>query len=150
MSTMPASESSVHPFNQPIVAEFSANCGVVGGVFAGADLLLLTMVGARSGRLVTSPLGCVRDGDRLLVVASAAGSPRHPAWYHNLRANPTARVELGGDVLTVRAVITEDAKRDALFAMITDRASGYRDRQSRVRRTIPVVALVPAQQQDPR
>lgn len=150
MSNTPALEPYVHPFNQPIVAEFRANRGIVGGPFAGADLLLLTTVGARSGRLVTSPLGYVRDRHRLLVVASAGGSPHHPAWYHNLRANPTARVELGGDVFAVRAVITEGTERDALFAMITDRAPGYRDYQSRVRRTIPVVALIPAQQQDSR
>lgn len=143
MSTMPTPESSVSAFNQSIVAEFRGNRGVVGGPFAGADLLLLTTVGARSGRPATSPLAYIRDSDRLLVVASAGGSPHNPAWYHNLRANPTARVELGGDVFTVRATITGGAERDELFAMITERAPGFLDYQARVRRTIPVVALTP-------
>lgn len=136
-------ESFVHPFNHAIVAEFRANRGVVGGPFADADLLLLTTVGARSGRPATSPLGYVRHGDRLLVVASAGGSPRNPAWYHNLRANPVARVELGGDEFSVRAEIPAGSDRDALFAMITEQAPGFRDYETQSGRTLPVVALVP-------
>ncbi|GAA4639613.1 hypothetical protein GCM10023196_101900 [Actinoallomurus vinaceus] len=149
-SIPPSPEPYVHPINQPIVAEFRANHGVVGGPFSGGDLLLLTTVGARSGRPVTSPLAYFRDRNRLLVVGSAGGSPRHPAWYHNLRAHPAARVEIADRTLTVHAHITAGAERDALFAMIIARAPGYADYQSRVERPIPVVALVPAEAGDPR
>ncbi|MEV5753538.1 nitroreductase family deazaflavin-dependent oxidoreductase [Actinoallomurus sp. NPDC052308] len=144
-STPPSPEPYVHPINQPIVAEFRANHGRVGGPFAGADLLLLTTIGARSGRPATSPLAYFRDRDRLLVVGSAGGSPRHPAWYHNLRAHPVAEIEIADRTLAARSVITEGAERDALFAMITALAPGYADYQSRVERRIPVVALVPAE-----
>jgi deazaflavin-dependent oxidoreductase (nitroreductase family) len=149
-STPSSPEPYVHPINQPIVAEFRANHGVVGGAFSGADLLLLTTVGARSGRPATSPLAYFRDEGRWLVVGSAGGSPRHPAWYHNLRARPAASVEIADRTLAVHARITEGAERDALFAMITARAPGYADYQSRVERRIPVVVLVPAAAGDTR
>ncbi|GAA4220113.1 deazaflavin-dependent oxidoreductase (nitroreductase family) [Streptosporangium album] len=133
----------VHPVNRPIVTEFRANHGSVGGPFTGADLLLLTTLGARSGRPATSPLAYFRDGERLLVVASAGGSPRHPAWYHNLRSHPEAVIELGDRTLTVHAAVTEGAERDALFEKIIVLAPGYLDYQTTAGRSIPVVALTP-------
>ncbi|MBK3589620.1 nitroreductase family deazaflavin-dependent oxidoreductase, partial [Streptomyces sp. MBT57] len=76
-------------FQQSVIDEFRANAGKVGGPFAGSDLLLLTTTGARTGQPHTTPLGHVRDGDRLLVVGSNLGAPHHPDWYHNLLAHPT-------------------------------------------------------------
>jgi deazaflavin-dependent oxidoreductase (nitroreductase family) len=75
-------------FNQQIIDEFRANGGQVGGPFEGARLLLLTTIGARSGAPHTTPLGYLPDGERSLVIASAGGAPNHPAWFHNLVANP--------------------------------------------------------------
>lgn len=129
--------------NRPIVAEFRANHGSVGGPFTGADLLLLTTLGARSSRPVTCPLAYFHDGERLLIVASAGGSPRHPAWYHNLRSHPEAVIELGDRTLTVHAAVTEGAERDDLFEKITALAPGYLDYQATAGRLIPVVALTP-------
>ena len=70
------------------IAGFRANIGKVGGMFEGSTLLLLTTIGARTGVRRTSPLGCMPDGDRVLVFASAASSPTNPGWFHNLVANP--------------------------------------------------------------
>ncbi|WAL63217.1 nitroreductase/quinone reductase family protein [Amycolatopsis cynarae] len=124
-----------------MIDEFRAHSGRVGGPFAGGDLLLLTTVGARSGLEQTSPLAYVRDGDRLLVVGSAGGSPRHPAWYHNLLAHPMARVELGGETFGAIGVPAEGAERDRLFALIVERAPGFADYQAKVDRALPVVIL---------
>ncbi|GAA3837050.1 nitroreductase/quinone reductase family protein [Sphaerisporangium flaviroseum] len=128
-------------FNQPIIEEFRTNGGKVGGPFEGGDLLLLTTTGAKSGQEHTVPLGYVRDGDLLLVVGSAAGAPRHPAWYHNLLAHPMVRVELGTEVFEAIAVPAEGARRDRLFEHIVRAAPGYADYQAATSRILPVVVL---------
>ena len=102
-----APEARVHGFNRPIVEEFRANEGRVGGPFEGGDLLLLTTVGAKSGLEQTSPLAYIRDESRLLVVGSAGGSPSHPAWYRNVLAHPMVRVEVGSETYAAVAVPTE-------------------------------------------
>ncbi|GAA2756890.1 nitroreductase/quinone reductase family protein [Actinopolymorpha rutila] len=131
-------------FQQSVIEEFRANAGVVGGPFEGSSLLLLTTVGARTGAEHTVPLGYLRDGDRLLVVGSAGGSHRHPAWYHNLLANPLVRVEIGTEVLAAVAVPAEGAERDRLFDLAVAAAPGYADYQRGTDRVLPVVALEPS------
>jgi deazaflavin-dependent oxidoreductase (nitroreductase family) len=86
----------VTEFNRRIVEEFRANGGQVSGVLAGTPLVLLHHVGARSGIEHVTPLAYAAvDGDCFAIAASNGGSPKHPAWYHNLRANPAITVELG-------------------------------------------------------
>ncbi|MFF9073990.1 nitroreductase/quinone reductase family protein [Streptomyces sp. NPDC014735] len=128
-------------FDQSVIDEFRANGGRVGGPFEGADLLLLTTTGARSGKETTTPLGYVRHGDTPLVVGSALGAPSHPAWYHNLLAHPVVRVELGTRTFEALAVPAEGARRDALFAHVVRAAPGYAGYQARTTRILPVVAL---------
>ncbi|MGW6739441.1 nitroreductase/quinone reductase family protein [Streptomyces sp. NPDC055025] len=134
--------SSPHlSFNQSIIDEFRANAGKVGGPFEGGDLLLLTTTGARSATEHTVPLGFVRADGLLLVVGSAGGADRHPAWYHNLLARPMVRVEIGTEVFEAIAVPAEGARREPLFEQIVRAAPGYGDYQARTARILPVVAL---------
>jgi len=63
---------------------------------AGVEIAMLTTTGAKSGRLRTLPVLGLSDGDDIIVIASNFGRPRHPSWYHNLRANPRARIVLQG------------------------------------------------------
>ncbi|MCB8901448.1 MULTISPECIES: nitroreductase/quinone reductase family protein [unclassified Streptomyces] len=133
-------------FNQQVIEEFRANGGRVGGMFEGAALLLLTTTGARSGRAHTNPAVYVRDGARLLVFASNAGGPKHPAWFHNLSADPYVTVELGTPEGTVErfgatAVVTEGEERDRLYAEQAGRDPGFAAYQAATDRIIPVVAL---------
>lgn len=128
-------------FNESVIEEFRANEGKVGGPFQGGDLLLLTTTGARSGAERTTPLGYVRHGDALVLVASNLGGPRHPAWYHNLLAQPVVRVEVGTRTFEALAVPAEGARRDELFAHAVRMAPGYGDYQARTSRTLPVVVL---------
>ena len=133
-------------FNQQVIEEFRANGGRVGGMFEGAPLLLLTTTGARTGRPHTTPAVYVRDGARLLVFASNAGGPKHPAWFHNLRADAHVSVEIGtaeGAVEHFRAtaVVTEGTERDRLYAEQCGRDPAFTAYQAGTDRTIPVVAL---------
>ncbi|MFG3409230.1 nitroreductase/quinone reductase family protein [Streptomyces sp. NPDC048142] len=128
-------------FQQSVIDEFRANAGKVGGPFEGSDLLLLTTTGARSGTPHTTPLGYVRDGRRLLVVASDLGAPRHPDWYRNLLARPSVRVEWGAEEFETVAVPAEGARRDELFARVVAEAPGYAEYQDATERVLPVVVL---------
>lgn len=127
--------------NPDVIEEFRANGGKVGGPFAGRDLLLLTTTGAKSGQPRTSPLLFFTDDDRLYVIASQAGAPNHPGWYHNLLAHPEATVELGSERFPVRATTAETANRDRLFAAAVAEDERIGESQRKTSRTIPVVLL---------
>ncbi|MEV7379265.1 nitroreductase/quinone reductase family protein [Streptomyces lydicus] len=129
-------------FNQQVIEEFRANGGRVGGPFEGGRLLLLTTTGARSGVRHTTPLGYLPDGGgRVLIIASAGGSPHHPAWYHNLVAHPQVTVEAGVFTYQARAVVLEGAARDRAFARAAETDPGWSAYQSKAGRVLPVVAL---------
>jgi deazaflavin-dependent oxidoreductase (nitroreductase family) len=133
-------------FNARVITEFRASHGKVGGDFAGAPLLLLHTVGARSGRPRVNPMMYLPDEGRYLVFASKAGSDRHPDWYHNLLAHPEVKIEVGDEILTVRAVELHGAERDAHFAEQARRYPGFAGYQRRTDRVIPVIALTPTEE----
>jgi deazaflavin-dependent oxidoreductase (nitroreductase family) len=128
-------------WNQGIIDEFRANGGKVGGQFAGAPLLLLTTTGAKSSKLRTNPTMYLTDGDRLLVFASKGGAPTSPDWYHNLVANPTATIEVGGERYDVKATMLTGDERDRVYARQAELYPGFAEYEKKTTRTIPVVAL---------
>ena len=141
MPTVPSDEEFL-AYNQGVINEFRANHGVVSQ--PPFPILLLTTTGARTGRQATVPLGfAVDDNGRVFVMASKAGAPRHPAWFHNLRTNPSVTVELGDRSFQARAVVTAGEERDRLYGMVSDGASEYEKNTNRV---FPVIVLkgVPA------
>jgi deazaflavin-dependent oxidoreductase (nitroreductase family) len=140
---MPDTET-IKAFNEAIANEFRANDGKVGGQFEGADLLLLTTTGAKSGQPRVSPLAYFRIDGKLLILGSFAGSEVNPAWVHNLRANPSARVEIGNDSSDVTARELPSGERDELFGQITAAAPGFAEYQAKTTRVIPVFELQPA------
>lgn len=131
-------------FNAHTIVEFRANHGQVGGNFAGAPLLLLHTVGARSGAARINPMMYLPGEGRYLVFASKAGSDRNPDWYHNLLAHPETRIEVGDDNLAVRATELHGAERDVHFAEQARRYPGFAAYQRKTERVIPVIALTPA------
>jgi deazaflavin-dependent oxidoreductase (nitroreductase family) len=131
-------------FNRGVIEEFRANEGRVGGPFEGAPVLLLTSTGAKSGERRTTPVMYLPDGERMVIFASKGGSPSNPAWYHNLRANPSATVEVGSDKLDVNAVVTSGEERQRLFDRQAERYAQFADYAQKTSREIPVVALEPA------
>jgi deazaflavin-dependent oxidoreductase (nitroreductase family) len=133
--------SSPNNFNQQVIEEYRANGGKVTGMFAGSDLLLLTTTGAKSGKTYTSPLGYGKDGDRIFIVASKAGAPTNPDWYHNLIAHPEVTVEIGTDSFQAKAVPTEGEERKRLFDKMVEKAPGFGEYQKKTTREIPIIVL---------
>ena len=136
--------SSQNDWNKGIIDEFRANAGKVGGPFAGATLLLLHTVGAKSGKPHVNPVAYVRDGDRLVIIASKGGAPTNPDWYHNLVAHPLVTVEVGTELLKVRAAVAAEPERTRLYAKMVAMMPGFADYERKTTRVIPVIILSPA------
>jgi|SRR5881392_1132121 len=110
----------------------------------GQPVVLLHVRGAKSGAERTVPLLATKDGDLIVLIASKAGAAKHPAWFHNVKANPDVDVTLRGERVPMRATIEQGEERERLWAMANDNYSGYARYQQRAGdRTIPVVALRP-------
>ena len=128
-------------FNQKVIEEFRANAGQVTGRFADAPLLLLTTTGAKSGEQRTTPLVHTTDGDDIVIIASYAGNPKHPAWFLNIRANPEVTVELPDETFTTNVVITEGEERRRLFDQQAAQMPNFAEYQAKTTREIPVVVI---------
>jgi deazaflavin-dependent oxidoreductase (nitroreductase family) len=133
--------SDPNDWNATIIEEFRANEGRVGGNFEGAPLLLLHTVGAKSGTPRINPIMYQQVGDDLAVFASAAGSDKHPDWFHNLVAHPDVRVEVGTDTVEMRARITDGDERRSIWETQKERYPGFAEYEAATDREIPVVIL---------
>lgn len=102
-------------WNQQIIDEFRANDGKVGHRFAESELLLLHHTGAKTGTERISPLCYQPVGDGWAIFASRGGAPAHPAWFHNLVANPDVAIEVGTETVPVRARVAEGAERERIW-----------------------------------
>jgi deazaflavin-dependent oxidoreductase (nitroreductase family) len=142
---MSESPAGANEWNQRVIEEFRAGQERVGGQFDRTVLLLLTTTGARSGQPRISPLAHFVDGDRLVIVASAAGRDANPAWYHNILAHPRVTVERwDGDTFeTFEALarVVEPDEHDRLYAWVVEQAPGFAEYQKQTSRVIPVVTL---------
>jgi deazaflavin-dependent oxidoreductase (nitroreductase family) len=125
-------------------ALFNATGGRVGGKLLGMVVVDLMTTGAKSGQprssMLTSP---VQEGDRIVLVASRGGDPRHPGWYHNIRANPDVEVRMRGGTRRMRARVATPEERRRLWPMVVERYPGYGRYQARTTREIPLVILEP-------
>ncbi|MBV9012808.1 MAG: nitroreductase family deazaflavin-dependent oxidoreductase [Pseudonocardiales bacterium] len=126
--------------NPSIIAKFRANAGKTNNPF-GAPLLLLTTVGAKSGKTRVNPVMYHTDGDRLIVFAAHHGAPTHPDWYHNLVAHPEVTVEVGAEVWAVTAQTAVGQERDRLWADAVTKYPFLAEHQAETTRQIPVVIL---------
>ena len=129
-------------WNQKIIEEFRANGGRVGGPFEGAPMILVHHVGARTGTERVSPLVYFPEDDgRMVIVASNAGAPTNPDWYHNLKAHPEVVVEVGTETFPVRVSEVTGPERGPLWDRLVAAMPGFGDYQRRTERTIPVLRL---------
>ncbi|AIY46445.1 nitroreductase family deazaflavin-dependent oxidoreductase [Mycolicibacterium fortuitum] len=140
-SELVADVAALDEFNRNVVEEFRANGGKVGGPFEGGTLLLLHTTGAKSGQPRLSPLAYLDVDGKILIVGSYAGGPKDPAWVHNLRANPKARIEIGTDAYDVTARELPADERDATYPKIVERAPVFAEYQAKTTRAIPLFEL---------
>lgn len=115
--------------------------GRIGGKMFGVPVLLLTTTGRKSGRSWTVPLMYQPEGDGWVLIASNGGSPRHPAWWLNLRSRPDSVVQIGRDTYPVTAAQASGADRDRLWRRMADMYKGYDAYERKTTRKIPVVVL---------
>jgi len=127
-------------YNNQLIEEFRANRSKFEGPGA-RPLLLLTTTGAKSGQHYTTPMMYIPNGDRLLVIASNIGAPKHPDWYHNLVAHPEVTVEVGTETYEATAIVTQGTERQQLWAWIIEQYPFFADHQTKTTRQIPVIAL---------
>jgi F420H(2)-dependent quinone reductase len=120
--------------------------GWVGGRLTGQRFLLLTTTGRRTGRERTMPLLYVPDGDRFVVVGSNGGDDRPPAWWLNLQAQPSAKVQVGRRHHRVTARRARGVELDGLWARLERSYRYYADYRRRTSREIPIVVLEPAKE----
>lgn len=120
-------------------ALFRVTRGRLGGRLGRVEQVLLTTTGRRTGARRTTPLAVLVDGDRLVLIASNAGSPGHPDWYLNLSANPDVVVERGRERLRLRAHTATPQERAILWPRAVALYGGYARYQRRTAREIPVV-----------
>ncbi len=127
-----------------LIADLRANGGrPSAGPLAGHPLLLMWSTGARSGRRRRSILTYSRDGDAFVVAGTAGGSPTHPAWVSNIRANPVVTLEV--DTVTFEAtaeLLADGPERDRLWDRHVAELPWFGGYPAQVgARTIPIVRL---------
>jgi deazaflavin-dependent oxidoreductase (nitroreductase family) len=127
-------------WNSRVIAEFRANGGQV-EAFPNGHLLLLHHTGAKSGQERVSPLAYLKVDGGYAIFASKAGAPENPAWYHNLRANPQATIEIGTETIPVTARVAGPEERGPVWARQKEQSPGFADYERKTSRQIPVVIL---------
>jgi deazaflavin-dependent oxidoreductase (nitroreductase family) len=137
-----ADTAALDDFNREVTEEFRANGGKVAGYFEDDDVLLLHTTGAKSGKPRLSPLVYLTVDGKILIVGSYGGSPKDPAWVHNLRAHPTAHIEVGTESYDVDVRELAGEERDATFSKLVELTPVFAEHQTNAgRRTLPVFEL---------
>jgi deazaflavin-dependent oxidoreductase (nitroreductase family) len=130
--------------NASVIDDFRANSGRVGGQFAGADMLLLTTTGAKSGHLRTSPLVYENIDGKMLIMGSYRGADVHPSWVHNLRKNPQAHIEVGAESYDVVARELPPDEHEKVWQQLIAVAPWFGEYQKLTSRVIPLFELTRA------
>jgi deazaflavin-dependent oxidoreductase (nitroreductase family) len=117
------------------------NKGKVPGELEAIPGLIITTIGAKTGEKRAVPLAYQIIDGRLVIVASMAGAPRNPPWFHNLVKNPEVLVEMNGESFKTTAVVTEGADRTYLYNKVAEVLPAFKEYATRTSRVIPVVEL---------
>jgi deazaflavin-dependent oxidoreductase (nitroreductase family) len=125
------------------VRRYQETDGAVGHEWNGVPTLVLTTTGRRSGEPRDSAMIYGQDGSAYVVIASQAGLPTHPNWYHNLTSDPSVRIQVGPDRMDATARTATGAERERLWKLMTGIWPNFDVYQTRTDRVIPVVVLEP-------
>jgi deazaflavin-dependent oxidoreductase (nitroreductase family) len=126
------------------VEQYEATGGAEGGTMRGKPVIILTTVGARSGRIRKTPLMRVEHQGQYAVIASMGGAPQHPLWYRNIVADPVVELQDGPVKRTYRAHEAVGAERDLWWQRAVAAWPDYADYQAKTDRVIPVLVLTPS------
>jgi deazaflavin-dependent oxidoreductase (nitroreductase family) len=126
------------------VALYEATQGKEGGTLEGKPVVILTSTGAKSGKIRKTPVMRIEQDGIYVVVASAAGAPRHPLWYHNLVAHPLVRVQDGGEILQLRAREVHGEEKGRWWTVAEARWPYFPAYRAKAGREIPVLVLEPS------
>ncbi|HTT55391.1 MAG TPA: nitroreductase family deazaflavin-dependent oxidoreductase [Streptosporangiaceae bacterium] len=137
-------EPSTAPWARDQVELYERSGGTEGTELNGKPVIILTSVGARSGKLRKTPLMRVEHDGEYAVVASLGGAPSHPVWYHNLAANPRVELQDRGVKKDYQAREVHSAERDAWWQRAVAAWPDYASYQEKTTRIIPVFVLTPA------
>jgi deazaflavin-dependent oxidoreductase (nitroreductase family) len=129
-------------WNDALIADFRANGGkITQGRLAGAQMLVMTSTGARTGLPRTVPLGYHRDGESYVLVGSNSGREEQPAWLANLGKNPNVTVEVGTEKFQARARVTTGSERRRLLDARIAAVPIFGDYERKAKRELPVIVL---------
>jgi deazaflavin-dependent oxidoreductase (nitroreductase family) len=130
-------------FTANLIADMRAHDGVPStGYFAGRKLLILTTTGAKSGEPRTVVLAYRKEGDAWVVAGTKGGAPNHPAWVHNLEANPNVTLEVDNEIFPARATIRASGDvRDLLWDAHVAEMPGFGEYPAKTDRVFPMIVL---------
>jgi len=120
---------------------YTKSGGRLGAKLLWMQMLLLVTVGRKSGREYRTPLLCIEDAGRLIVVASNGGDPRDPSWWLNLQARPDASVQNGRERFAVTWRKADEAEDADLWAKLTKAYAFFPQYREKASREIPIVIL---------
>ncbi len=126
----------------PLLYRWSGGIGPLGH-FLGNRVAIMTTVGARTGKPRSAPIWIYPDAGGWVVVVSRGGDTRLPGWYHNLRANPRATLQIGREHLDVEAREASDEEHERLWEMVTNAYPGYAYYRELSGHHIPIMVLRP-------
>lgn len=131
-------------YNKAMIDDLRAHEGhASSGRFLGKPVLILTTIGARTGKRREAPLAYSRDGADLVIVASKGGAPDHPAWYRNLVVDPSVTVEVDGKAIRATASVADEVQRRRLYDRHAEIHTMFKDYEQKTDRVIPVIVLRP-------
>ena len=126
------------------VEKYESSGGIEATTLRGVPVVVVTSVGAKSGKLRKNPLMRVEHKGAYALVASQGGAPSHPRWYHNIVANPTVEIQDGPDRREYSVRLADGEERAAWWERAVDVWPAYADYEAKTEREIPVLVAEPA------
>lgn len=140
---MKIAKALMAPFSRWQARRFLKSGGTKMGSLRGREICVVTMRGAKSGKIRHVPLMHVPYGDGVILVASLGGAPRHPTWYYNLVAHPDVEVQVKGRALSLRARQASADEKAEVWPVCVEHYPDYQSYQDRSTRDIPVFICEP-------
>ncbi|MEV8512766.1 nitroreductase family deazaflavin-dependent oxidoreductase [Dactylosporangium sp. NPDC051484] len=136
-------EPSASDWAREQVELFERTDGAEGNTMRDRPIIVLTSLGAKSGKIRKTPLMRVEHDGHYAVVASLGGAPKHPVWYHNLKANPHVELQDGPVRRDYTAREATGEEKELWWQRATATWPDYDGYQAKTARTIPLFVLTP-------